>query len=63
MKNNPVILTGAAFLLIGVSSLQADPPSLTTNKSVNPTAIYLQGNGIPDEATVTLTVTGIGERQ
>jgi uncharacterized protein YegL len=57
------VLTGAVSLLIGVSSLQADPPSLTTDKSVDPTVINLQGTGFPDEATVTLSVTGIGDPQ
>lgn len=63
MSKNSVILVGAIFLLIGFSSLQAEPPSLTTGKSADPAVIYLPGEGSPDEATVTLTVTGIGDPQ
>jgi hypothetical protein len=63
MSKRQLILAGAVILLIGSSPLQADPPSLTTDKSVDPTVIYLRGTGIPDETTVTLTVTGIGDPQ
>lgn len=36
-------------------------PVLATFKTVDPMVIYLQGGGNPDEATVTLTVVGIGD--
>ena len=63
MGKNRALLIGAAFLVMAVGSAQAEPPALVTDKSVDPTVIYLPGTGSPDEATVTLTVTGVGEPQ
>ena len=52
---------GIAILFMGFSSLWADPPHLETDKSVDPTVIYLPGGGDPDETTVTLTVRALGD--
>jgi PKD repeat protein len=42
---------------------QQQPPHLDADKSVSPTSIYLPGEGSPDTATVTLTVSGDGDPQ
>jgi Mg-chelatase subunit ChlD len=45
-----------------VTSQAQTPPHLEVDKSVNPTEIWQKGSGIePEEATVTLTVTGAGD--
>jgi uncharacterized protein YegL len=47
-------------LLADCNPPQDPPNNLVTGKSVDPTTIYVKGAGFPDETTVTLTVTGIG---
>ncbi len=63
MNKRPPAVAAALLLLLGVSTLWGEPPSLETDKSVDPTVIYLQGGGSPDEASVALTVTAVGDPQ
>jgi uncharacterized protein YegL len=58
-----IVTTTLVFVTLYGSEAEAGcgsngpPPSLSTFKSVDPTLIWLEGTGSPDEATVTLTVT------
>jgi uncharacterized protein YegL len=62
-----IISASLAFSIFMNSDAMADcegssgpPPMLSTFKSVDPTLIWLEGTGTPDEATVTLTVAASG---
>lgn len=59
MRRFPFVVLSCAIL--ATTATAVDYPEVTTDKSVWPHQIYLEGSGVPEEAEVTLTVEGIGD--
>jgi uncharacterized protein YegL len=57
------LLTVGLIAAVFASPLLADPPALQTGKTALPSVIYMPGFGSPNEASVTLTVTAVGDTQ